>query len=166
VASQEVCKGMDMSIGDEHFITNLYVLPLDGFDIVLGIQWLHSLGPIVWDFGALMMSFWREGRMVQWTGVGGTPYRCSTISVPRTLLDALFESFADIFNEPHGLPPAHRHHHCIRLLLGTTLVAVQPYRYSQLLKNEIEQQCDEMLCQGIIRECTSAFSSLVLLVKK
>jgi hypothetical protein len=45
-------------------------------------------------------------------------------------------------------------------------VAVRPYRYPQLLKDEIEQQCDAMLQQGIIRECTSAFSSLVLLVKK
>jgi hypothetical protein len=45
-------------------------------------------------------------------------------------------------------------------------VAVRPYRYPQLLKDEIERQCDQMLRQGIIRECTSAFSSLVLLVKK
>jgi hypothetical protein len=45
-------------------------------------------------------------------------------------------------------------------------VAVRPYRYPQLLKDEIERQCDEMLHQGIIWECTSAFSSPVLLVKK
>jgi hypothetical protein len=45
-------------------------------------------------------------------------------------------------------------------------VVVQSYRYPQLLKDEIECQCDEMLCQGIIWECSSAFSSPVLLVKK
>jgi hypothetical protein len=35
-----------------------------------------------------------------------------------------------------------------------------------LLKDEIERQCEDMLQQGIIRECTYAYSSPVLLVKK
>jgi hypothetical protein len=59
-----------------------------------------------------------------------------------------------------------RHDHHIRLLPGSLPVAVRPYRYPQLLKDEIERQCDDMLQQGIIRECNSAFSSRVLLVKK
>jgi hypothetical protein len=45
-------------------------------------------------------------------------------------------------------------------------VAIRPYCYLQLLKDEIERQCEEMLLQGIIQECTSSFSSSVLLVKK
>jgi hypothetical protein len=57
VVSQGVCKEADMVIDVEHFIIDLYVLPLDDFNIVLGVQWLHTLGPIVWYFGALAMSF-------------------------------------------------------------------------------------------------------------
>lgn len=45
-------------------------------------------------------------------------------------------------------------------------MAARPYRYPQLLIDKIECQCDQMLRQGIIRECTSVFSSPVLLVKK
>jgi hypothetical protein len=43
---------------------------------------------------------------------------------------------------------------------------VKPYRYPQLLKDEIKKQCEAMLQQGIIRECSSAYSSPVLLVRK
>lgn len=52
------------------------------------------------------------------------------------------------------------------MLPDTAPVAVRAYRYLQLLKDEIEKQCDAMLQQGIIRVSTSAFSSPVLIVKK
>lgn len=45
-------------------------------------------------------------------------------------------------------------------------MAVRPYCYPQLLKDEVERQCAEMLRLGIIRDSTSAFSSPVLLVRK
>uniref|UniRef100_A0A0A9C2E5 Uncharacterized protein n=1 Tax=Arundo donax TaxID=35708 RepID=A0A0A9C2E5_ARUDO len=66
-----------------------------------------------------------------------------------------------MFEEPCGLPPPRRQDHRIHLLPGTAPVAVRPYRYPQLLKDEIEHQCDKMLKQGIIRASTSAFSSSV-----
>ena len=45
-------------------------------------------------------------------------------------------------------------------------MAVRPYRYPQLQKDELERQCEEMLQQGTIRNSTSPFSAPVLLVKK
>ena len=44
-------------IDGEAFRANVCALPLAGYDIVLGTQWLATLGPILWDFGALTMSF-------------------------------------------------------------------------------------------------------------
>jgi hypothetical protein len=49
---------------------------------------------------------------------------------------------------------------------GKPPVAVRPYRYPALHKDELERQCAAMLDQGIIRRSSSAFSSPVLLVKK
>jgi hypothetical protein len=74
-------------------------------------------------------------------------------------MESLLLDFADIFEAPRGLPPQRLHDHRIHLLPGTAPVAVRPYRYPQLLKDEVERQCADMLAQGIIRPSTSPFSS-------
>ena len=45
-------------------------------------------------------------------------------------------------------------------------MAIRPYRYPAMHKDELERQCTAMLDQGLIRRSSSAFSSPVLLVKK
>lgn len=137
-----------------------------GVDIVLGVHWLRTLGPIVCDFKDMTMAFRHQGRTVRWSGLDSSRPQLSMISASRDLLTALLDSFTDIFEEPKGLPPPHRHDHRITLLTSATPIVVRLYRYPQLLKDDIEKQCETMLHQGIIRECSSAFSSPVLLVKK
>jgi hypothetical protein len=46
------------------------------------------------------------------------------------------------------------------------VVVVCPYRYAYAQKEELKQQCEEMLQLGVIRPSTSAFSALILLVHK
>uniref|UniRef100_A0A0A8Z649 Uncharacterized protein n=1 Tax=Arundo donax TaxID=35708 RepID=A0A0A8Z649_ARUDO len=53
-----------LDIGAEHFVIDFYVLPLDGYDVVLGVQWLRELRSIVWDFDLLSMAFWRDSHAV------------------------------------------------------------------------------------------------------
>jgi hypothetical protein len=53
-----------LTIGLEKFTTTCYSLPLDGFDLVLGVQWLRSLGPVVCNFDTHTMAFRRKGRLV------------------------------------------------------------------------------------------------------
>lgn len=81
-------------------------------------------------------------------------------------LAALLREYADVFAEPRGLPPPLPYDHRIHLLPGTTPIAVRPYRYPQLQKDELERQCWEMLAQGIIHPSISPFSAPVLLVRK
>jgi hypothetical protein len=82
------------------------------------------------------------------------------------LMPALLEQFDDVFHPPMGLLPPHRLNHKIHLLPDTPSIVVHPYRYPQLVKDELEQHCKEMLQQGIIRPSSLVFSSSVLLVKK
>lgn len=59
------------AIQGEPFHTDVYVLTLGGYDMVLGADWLATLGPILWDFVRQTMSFWRINRRVRWRGTVG-----------------------------------------------------------------------------------------------
>lgn len=58
IASGGLCRSMPLCIDGEHFTVDGLAIPLDDFDIVLGIQWLCTLGSILWDFNNLCMTFW------------------------------------------------------------------------------------------------------------
>ena len=47
VAAAGVCKSVRLAIGTEEFVADLFVIPLGGVDIVLGCDWLRTLGPIL-----------------------------------------------------------------------------------------------------------------------
>ncbi|XP_074303743.1 uncharacterized protein LOC141638224 [Silene latifolia] len=58
---KQICKGFSWKLQNTTFTSDLMVLPLGCCDIVLGVQWLSSLGPIVWDFQKLTMEFHLHG---------------------------------------------------------------------------------------------------------
>lgn len=41
-------------IGDEFFTVDCYSIPLDHYVMVLGVMFLRTLGPILWDLDDLM----------------------------------------------------------------------------------------------------------------
>jgi hypothetical protein len=86
--------------------------------------------------------------------------------VSTDLMEDLLQSFASLFDTPTGLTPPRDRQHLIHLIPRTAPVAVRPYRYAHLQKEELERQCAVMLTQGVIRPSSSAFSTPVLLVKK
>jgi hypothetical protein len=118
-----------VNIQGETFITDCYTLPLEGFDVILGVQWLKSLGPIVWDFAALSMAFVREGRYVQLLGEGSTGHTAYTTQLQDDLLPYLLQAYTDISAEPCSIPPPCCHDHRIHMLPGTPPVVVRLYRY-------------------------------------
>jgi hypothetical protein len=154
------------SIGGESFSGDFFSLALAGYDVVLGTQWLASLGPILWDFGARTMSFWRGDHRVCWRGQARPSSLELRACTGDDLLPVLLDTFAAVFAEPQGMPPPRARDHAITLIPGAAPVAVRPYRYPAVHKDELERQCAAMLEQGIIRRSSSAFSSPVLLVRK
>lgn len=72
--------------------------------MVLGISFLKTLGPILWDFDDLCMAFWHNGHRVFWKGLNSSrrdipsTARVHSLHKPEhPLLDELLTSFDDIF---------------------------------------------------------------------
>jgi hypothetical protein len=173
LACEGVARQVPVLISDEPFSIDCVGIDLGCYDFILGVDFLSTLGPILWYLDVLSLIFWREGvHRVQWTGIGrsgaATPQlqlMADALDEAHPLLADLLQQHNDIFDEPQGLPPVRLCDHHIHLLSDTAPIAVHPYRYPQLQKDELKRQVAVMLVQGIIRISTSSFSAPVLLVR-
>lgn len=57
-----LCKGFTWNLQQTEFSADVLVLPLGCCDLILWVQWLTSLGPILWDFNKLQMEFSMNGK--------------------------------------------------------------------------------------------------------
>ena len=124
-----VYHGAQFFIDGEAFSTDFFTLPLVGYGMVLGTQLLASLGPILWDFGALTMSFGHGDHQVCWRGQAGPSSPALRACTGDDLMQALLDAFAAVFTEPKGMPPPRSRDHAITLLPGSAPVVVRPYHY-------------------------------------
>lgn len=177
----------------QQFETIFYLLPLGGCNVVMGVYWLSTLGPILWDFLKLTMSFDYNGQPIlihglkptEWSLMeeqnfhvhseverqGVVVYVVHTATENKDVTMALsiwgiLQEYGDIFAKHKGLPPIRNQDHRIILKEGTLPICVRPYRYLFYQKGEIEKIILELLELGEIRRSQSPFSSLVLLVRK
>jgi hypothetical protein len=51
------CENVCLQIGDYYLKYHMFVIEMGGCEIVLGVDWLRSLGPILMDFNELNMQF-------------------------------------------------------------------------------------------------------------
>lgn len=167
-----LCVNITVNIQAAQFTVDLYVLPISGANVVLGVQWLQSLG----DHGSNLRQLSSpQFRHFCRTHSPGFCFHITMLSneAPSTdaptyppALQALLFRFAALFQQPQSLPPARSTDHHIQLLPQAPLVNVHPYRYPHFQKHKIELQVDAMLQKGFIQPSTSPFSLPVLLVKK
>ncbi|XP_037424582.1 uncharacterized protein LOC119289334 [Triticum dicoccoides] len=178
------------------FTSSLKVLPLENYDIILGMNWLEVMSPMWVDWKLKVMEFQHENTKVTLRGLRDNTASCQPVSRKklRGLLNTsavdhviqlyhispsrdtiapipeavqhILDKHKAVFSAPTELPPHRSFDHQIPLLPGATSVNVKPYRYSPMQKTEIENQIVAMLQQGIMQCNSSLFASPVLLVKK
>jgi hypothetical protein len=69
VLSTGVCKDVRFCIDKEEFVMDFFIIPLAGYEMVLGVHWLRTLGPILWDFTNACMSCWWDDHRTVWQGI-------------------------------------------------------------------------------------------------
>lgn len=169
------------AIQDITFSSNLKILPLPHFDLIIGMDWLESFSPMKVYWKSKWMTIPYNGAMVLLQGIKSDLHEELVVQVsslsdnPETNessqniipeIALLIREFQSIFEPVSGLPPSRACDHEIPLVPGAKPVYIRPYRYPPALKDEIEKQVQEMLQKGIIQPSSSPFSSPMLLVKK
>uniref|UniRef100_A0A2N9GVS5 Integrase catalytic domain-containing protein n=1 Tax=Fagus sylvatica TaxID=28930 RepID=A0A2N9GVS5_FAGSY len=137
------CKEVKFKMQGLHLKLTFNLLELGGCGIVLGTQWLSTLGVISWDFKNLVMGFMHEGKQVWLQGLKEKPnliqgskdfkgkatmkglllqiMPCELASIQEEIcapIRELVEEFPQVFEEPEGLPPKRNHEHQILLKQG------------------------------------------------
>ncbi|KAF5481507.1 hypothetical protein F2P56_002149 [Juglans regia] len=194
LSSEGICRSAPLKVQGNLLNPPLHLLDLAGCDIVLGIQWLETLGTISWNFSKSLMNFVLDGKPIELKGLklnssvveDGDKLLKATMTTGKGILlqimceevtnekcadvegqiSDLLEEFEGVFSEPQGLPPPRSHDHHIVLKEGTQPISSRPYRYPYYQKTEIEKIVTELLQSGVVRPSSSPFSSPVLLVRK
>ncbi|GAU28429.1 hypothetical protein TSUD_54810 [Trifolium subterraneum] len=150
-------------------LADMHLFELGGMDVVLGVEWLKTVGDTIMNWKKKVMSFWSNKKWVTLQGVGGGREYMETLQSTVNPTDRAGQIATGVYLSLRGTSrssPAREREHVINLVEGQGAVNVRPYRYPHHHKVEIEKQIKEMLAFGIIRHNTSSFSSPVILVKK
>lgn len=149
------CLDVKVVMQGYNFVVDLNVLPLGDCELVLGTQWLRTLGLIQWDFLTMSMQFQHFGKSITLFGMHPTDLTlqesdhffkrlvrkgiCLQImslgsgTTPSQqqrdpLIKKLLSEFASVFDTPSGLPLYRGHEHQILLKEGTGPICQRPYR--------------------------------------
>jgi hypothetical protein len=147
------CNKINLTMGGYVMNSPMIAIPMGGADVVLGIQWLQSLGTMDFNFQELFIKFSLEGKEIELRGIIGKPTKvissndmkkllkkehkgviaqlCSLdvqTSKPSIPLDiqGIIDNHSKVFEDiPKGLPPTRNHDHAIHLI-----PSVRQHKYS------------------------------------
>jgi len=177
--------------GDQEFPADLILLPMEDFDVILGMDWLSQYDVRVLcrekkiliprkglpdvlirgtkdRGGRVVVSAVRAQKLLQ----QGCRAFVATLVVPdpeaRRLEDIeIVREFQDVFaDDVTGLPPHREIEFGIDLVAGTTPQSKAPYRMAPAELAELKKQLQDLMDSRFIRPSVSPWGAPVLFVKK
>jgi hypothetical protein len=67
------CHSIKLNMGEYFLDSPMISIQMGGVDVVLGVQWLQSLGTMALNFQDLFMRFSSEGKEIELRGIQGKP---------------------------------------------------------------------------------------------
>jgi Retroviral aspartyl protease len=136
------------------FVLDLYVLGFEGFDMILGLDWLSRFGALLDCGRRVLILKMPDGEVIE--------HRCETpldnvltsflytLEIPKLPLEEVpvVRDFADVFEEIKGLPPRRVVEFRVDLVPGAAPIAKAAYRMAPKELMEMKKQLDEMLQRG------------------
>jgi hypothetical protein len=152
------CHSIKLNMGEYLLDSPMIAIQMGGVDIVLGVQWLQSLGTMAFNFQDPFMRFSSEGKEIELRGMQGKPSNVissnnmtkllkkghngiiaqlisidvqTSISFAPMNLQKVINNHSKVFGEiPKDLPPLQDHAHAIHLRKGS----VHPFFHVSCLK--------------------------------
>jgi len=183
----------ELQIQDFKLESKLYTLPLGGVDIVLGVQWLQTLGTYFANHQKHFIKFKWQGKNYKLHGFqppgtyvvssqqmeklirkGASAYviQCHQMEGQeceqnklKEEIQKLLQRYKQIFEDlPMQLPPERSIEHIIEVKSGANPIKVKPYRYPHHHKTEIERLVQDLLKCGVITKSRSPYAAPIVLV--
>jgi hypothetical protein len=189
------CHKVKLQIQDFNLESEFYTVPLGGVDVVLGVQWLQTLGTYSINHQENFIKFKWQGKTYKLYGFqppqtqvvssqpmeklirkGATAYliQCHQMEIQEPKQDSKNSKIQDLIRKhkkvfqdlPMELPPQRRIEHIIEVKPRSSPVKVRPYKYPHHHKTEIERLVQDLLKCGVITKSRSPYAALIVLVRK
>ncbi|WVZ89415.1 hypothetical protein U9M48_035827 [Paspalum notatum var. saurae] len=166
----DVAIDMEQRLRTEEFYVDPVVLPNQGIDIILGMDWMKEHNVLL-DITSrtVQMKSSTSGKIMH---IHLPSHKHSPPIVNATKAQLIkkipvVSDFPDVFPEVlPGLPPDRDVEFAIELVPGTAPVSWRPYRMAPDELKELKVQLQEQLDKGFIRPSSSPWGCLVLFVEK
>ena len=193
ITCEGVVRKVELQMGDYTLRGPFYVTSIGGVDVVLGVQWLITLGTYSTNHQKGFLRFRQKGQKYTINAIEpkeskvvsseqmdkiirkghfGFIARLYTMEGPITEIKEqppeeihrVLVKHQSIFQKlPQGMPPNRGHEHIIELDPTKGPTMVRPYRYNYRQKSEIERLIFELLELGVITESKSPYAAPVVL---
>ncbi|WVZ97250.1 LOW QUALITY PROTEIN: hypothetical protein U9M48_042800 [Paspalum notatum var. saurae] len=170
IDTNQIVRHLRLCIGTEEFYVDPVVLPNQGIDIILGMDWMKEHNVLL-DITSRTVQM-RSSKSGKTMHIHLPSHKHSPPTVNATeaqLIEKIpvVSDFPDVFPEElPGLPPDRDVEFAIELVPGTAPISRRPYRMAPDKLKELKVQLQEQLDKGFIRPSSSSWGCPALFVEK